>query len=108
MTDLSALNLCYFMPPNTPFICDEREFFTNLDFEQLSSHALYCYVKKIIIRRYVDTARLLAETGKFVLRIFQKFVEMLRCGCLRLSQGLAYLPKGRSSQVFSESFSLSR
>ncbi|XP_074633021.1 very long-chain specific acyl-CoA dehydrogenase, mitochondrial-like [Acropora palmata] len=33
---------------------------------------------------------------------------MLRCGCLRLSQGLAYLPKGRSSQVFSESFSLSR
>ena len=52
MTDLSALNLCYFMPPNTPFICDEREFFTNLDFEQLSSHALYCYVKTIIIRRY--------------------------------------------------------
>lgn len=33
---------------------------------------------------------------------------MLRCGCLRLSQGLSYLPKGRSSQVFSESFSLSR
>ncbi|XP_067057280.1 very long-chain specific acyl-CoA dehydrogenase, mitochondrial-like [Acropora muricata] len=79
--------------------------FTNLDFEPLSSHALYCYVKTIT---YVDTALLLAETGKFFLQIFQKFGEMLRCGCLRLSQGLAYLPKGRSSQVFSESFSLSR
>ncbi|XP_068685928.1 very long-chain specific acyl-CoA dehydrogenase, mitochondrial-like [Montipora foliosa] len=33
---------------------------------------------------------------------------MLRCGCLRLSQGLSYFPKGRSGQLFSESLRLCR
>lgn len=33
---------------------------------------------------------------------------MLRCGCLRFSRGLAYLPKGRSSEIFSESSNFKR